>query len=420
MSVFLGLELPADPTAGPGGRSTDATADPATAGQGGTSSRLRPQRARRTPATAFLANPLIMDDDAPCPENQTMFQGFEWYVPADGRHWRRLAAAVPALAALGVTSMWIPPACKASRPDGNGYDIYDLYDLGEFDQKGARATKWGTKAELTALTHEACAAGIGVLFDAVLNHKAAADYPERAVATRVDPADRTRDAGPPAPIEAWTGFNFPGRGGAHSAMHWNCEHFTGIDYDHATGQKGVWRFEGKTWAPDVDEERGNYDYLMFADVDHRHPEVRADLFRWPGWLASELPLAGLRLDAVKHYSFEFLREFCERAVDPAWFLVGEYWREDSEFLARYVEYMRHRVSLFDVQLVANLSRISLLSDRGDLRQVFDDTLVVWKPDNAVTFVVNHDTVPLSFPSPPWATAMAFLLTQGSKKGNPWR
>jgi hypothetical protein len=27
---------------------------------------------------------------------------------------------------------------------GNGYDIYDLYDLGEFDQKGAVPTKWGT------------------------------------------------------------------------------------------------------------------------------------------------------------------------------------------------------------------------------------------------------------------------------------
>ena len=31
---------------------------------------------------------------------------------------------------------------KADSPDGNGYGIYDLFDLGEFDQKGSVATKW--------------------------------------------------------------------------------------------------------------------------------------------------------------------------------------------------------------------------------------------------------------------------------------
>lgn len=32
-----------------------------------------------------------------------------------------------------------------------GYDIYDLYDLGEFDQKGSRATRWGSKEDLQSL-----------------------------------------------------------------------------------------------------------------------------------------------------------------------------------------------------------------------------------------------------------------------------
>jgi alpha-amylase len=44
-------------------------------------------------------------------------------------------------------------------------------------------------------------------------------------------------------------------------MRWNKEHFTGVDYDHITGEKGVWKFEGKEWAEDVDEELGNYDFL---------------------------------------------------------------------------------------------------------------------------------------------------------------
>jgi alpha-amylase len=118
--------------------------------------------------------------------NQIMFQGFEWYVPADHQHWRRLEKALPSLAALGVTSMWIPPACKASWFTGNGYDIYDLFDLGEFDQKGARHTKWGTREELVAMAEYAGRYGIRILFDAVLNHKAAADYSEEVTATKYE------------------------------------------------------------------------------------------------------------------------------------------------------------------------------------------------------------------------------------------
>lgn len=115
-----------------------------------------------------------------------MFQGFEWYVPADHAHWRRLEKVLPGLQALGITSMWIPPACKASWSTGNGYDIYDLYDLGEFDQKGSRPTKWGSKEELQHFVNEANRHGIRILFDAVLNHKAAADHSETVLATRVD------------------------------------------------------------------------------------------------------------------------------------------------------------------------------------------------------------------------------------------
>jgi alpha-amylase len=71
-------------------------------------------------------------------------------------------------------------------PNGNGYDVYDLYDLGEFDQKGSRATKWGTKEELVQLTAAARDLGVGVYWDAVLNHKAGADFTERFLAVEVD------------------------------------------------------------------------------------------------------------------------------------------------------------------------------------------------------------------------------------------
>lgn len=43
------------------------------------------------------------------------------------------------------------------------------WDLGEFDQKGTTATRWGTKDELVKACHAAKASGIDVLIDAVLN-----------------------------------------------------------------------------------------------------------------------------------------------------------------------------------------------------------------------------------------------------------
>lgn len=69
----------------------------------------------------------------------------------------------------------------------NGYGIYDLYDLGEFDQKGSRPTKWGNREDLQRLLATAEELGVGVYWDTILNHKASADHTERCVAVTVDP-----------------------------------------------------------------------------------------------------------------------------------------------------------------------------------------------------------------------------------------
>ena len=130
----------------------------------------------------------IVPDDAPCLPNQTIFQGFEWYLPATHQHWIHLTNSLPQLALLGITSLWIPPASKgAAGPNSNGYDVYDLYDLGEFNQHGARHTKYGTKEELVKLVDAANSHGIRILFDAVLNHRIGADHSEPCIAVKVDP-----------------------------------------------------------------------------------------------------------------------------------------------------------------------------------------------------------------------------------------
>jgi alpha-amylase len=54
----------------------------------------------------------------------------------------------------------------------------------------------------------------------------------------------------------------------------------------------------------------------------------------------------------------------------------------SEVLRRYIEYMGERISLFDVHLLSNFSRLSFEED-ADLRTVFEDSLAFLKPRNAV-------------------------------------
>ena len=78
----------------------------------------------------------------------TIFQFFHWYYPKEKNLWNEAVAKAEHLQFAGISHVWLPPAYKSSAGDnGVGYDVYDLFDLGEFDQKGTVRTKYGTKDE---------------------------------------------------------------------------------------------------------------------------------------------------------------------------------------------------------------------------------------------------------------------------------
>ncbi|KAL4909835.1 hypothetical protein BDW74DRAFT_165194 [Aspergillus multicolor] len=357
------------------------------------------------------------------PDNSLMFQAFEWYVSDDKAHWRRLRRALPTMKALDIDNIWIPPGCKAMNPSGNGYDIYDLYDLGEFDQKGSRATKWGTKEELQSFVSRAQDSDIGIYWDAVLNHKAGADSTERFSAIKVHPQDRNQDLSPAEEIEGWVGFNFRGRGEQYSSLKYHWDHFTGVDWDDSRKEQAIFKINSpnKDWAADVSDENGNYDYLMFANLDYSNQEVRDNVLRWGNWITTQLPLRGMRLDAVKHYSAAFQKVFIETVrgrLGEKFFFVGEYWTAETDILLDYLKGMDFELSLFDVPLLNRFSVISRTKG-ADMRQIFEDTLVQKSPEHAVTFVANHDTqtgqsleTPIAPFFKPLAYALILLRTQG--------
>ncbi|EFR04053.1 glucan 1,4-alpha-maltohexaosidase [Nannizzia gypsea CBS 118893] len=366
----------------------------------------------------------VLDEPEAAKENELMFQGFEWHVPADQQHWNRLRESLPRLKSMGVSNIWIPPGCKGAT-DGNGYDIYDLYDVGEFEQKGQTATKWGSRADLEAFISLANELDIGIYWDAVLNHKDGADTKEKCRAVEVDPKDRNVNIAEPREVEAWLGYDFPGRGTRYSEMKYHWYHFSGINYDTLQKKSGIFKLigsGGKDWAKDVSTENGNYDYLIFADVDYSNAEVKNDVKHWIEWLGTQFKLKGLRLDAVKHYSRAFLKEFIQHirtTVGKDWFLVAEFWTGDISILLNYFDQMEGLVSLFDAPLA---ERFSLFAKEGqDMRRIFDKSFVKIHPQKAVTFVSNHDTQPgqsLEILIDAWFKPLAYALILLRRDGYP--
>jgi alpha-amylase len=331
--------------------------------------------------------------------NGVMMQYFHWYCPEDGSLWNQVAEKALELAKAGITSLWLPPAYKGTGGGMDvGYGIYDLFDLGEFDQKGSVRTKYGTKDEYVRAIQTAQKAGIRIYADVVFNHKLGADLEEEMEATPFSQEDRTETVGEYQHIKAWTHFTFPGRAGKYSKMEWHWWHFDAIDYNAFNeGESAVYLLKGKSFDNNVDLEKGNFDYLMGCDLDMENPEVVGELKYWGEWCYDTTNVDGFRFDAVKHVSAEFFQQWIEHVRNYAkrdLFAVGEYWSYETEALHHFIEATDGKVSLFDAPLHYNFHIASQAGETYDLRQIFDNTLVQQQPALAVTLVDNHDSQPL--------------------------
>ncbi|HEV7382283.1 MAG TPA: alpha-amylase, partial [Dyadobacter sp.] len=245
-------------------------------------------------------------------ENFTMLQFFEWYLPADGSLWNHFKDQAKHLKEIGFDSVWLPPAHKGMKgADSTGYDSYDLYDLGEFDQKGSVRTKYGTREEFLAAIAAGKEAGLQVYCDIVLNHMGGADEIETVPVKEVVPDNRTEFVSDTFEIEAYTKFTFPGRNGKYSQFIWDYHCFSGVDYNAGTEENAIYSIQnqyGEGWQDVLDLENGNYDYLMLSDIDFRNPHVRQELKNWGEWFTETSGCDGFRLDAIKHMDPAFFNE----------------------------------------------------------------------------------------------------------------
>jgi alpha-amylase len=306
-----------------------------------------------------------------------------------------------------------------------GYGIYDLFDLGEFDQKGSIRTKYGTKDEYIRAIKAAQKVGINVYADVVFNHKLGADREEEMEATPFNTENRNQAIGEYQHIKAWTHFTFEGRKGKYSTMEWHWWHFDAIDYNvYNEGEDAIYLLKGKSFDKDVDLEKGNFDYLMGCDLDMRNSEVQGELKYWGEWVYDTTHVDGFRFDAVKHVSAGFFPGWLEHVRHHAkrdLFAVGEYWSYEVETLNNFIAITEGKVDLFDAPLHLNFHLASQAGQDYDLSQIFDNTLVKDQPTLAVTFVDNHDSQPLqSLESivEAWFKPLAYALILLRQEGYP--
>lgn len=291
-----------------------------------------------------------------------MMQAFYWDCPRrDGlefQWWNAVRAKVPALAQTGFTSLWLPPVHKAANLGGPsmGYDPYDYYDLGEYDQKGSIPTWFGTKQDLLALIETAHAHGISLIADMVINHNSGADGQE---------------LNPISGQKRWTLF----RPKSHKFLrNWECFHPNNYE-----------RWDESTFGD-------------MPDLSHRNPYVFGEVINLARWLVEEIGFDGFRYDYVKGFSAGVVTALQEyrylRNGQPfVPYGVAEHWgsASSSENWVNLTNFSNvNPVDAFDFSLREMLK--ALCDQYGfSLRNMLVwETLLGKQPHTTVTFVENHD------------------------------
>lgn len=328
--------------------------------------------------------------------NRTFFQFFHWYA-AEENLWHFAKDQSQRISDLGISNVWLPPAFKSARGTHEpGYAAYDLFDLGEFDQRGSVRTKYGTKHDYLSCIGAFHDKSIGILADIVFNHKVFADEEEEVPVKEVNKENRNETISDEHTIHAFTRFTFPGRQGMYSDYIWDWHSFTGVQSDDKI-YIIMNEYTNGNWEDVMEKEFGNYDFLLGCDIEFRNPAVRDELKNWGKWYVETTGVSGFRLDAVKHISTGFFPEwlsYLKETFNRDFLSVGEYWQAELEPLLQYIDATQGMIQLFDVPLHYNFYNASREGEAFDLRQIFDNTLVQHKPELAITFVDNHDTQPL--------------------------
>lgn len=306
------------------------------------------------------------------PKSDIFMQGFYWNSPPGGIWYDSLSQIAARLAASGFSAVWMPSPVKgAGGGFSMGYDPYDHYDFGEFNQKGSRETRFGSRSELLNAITTFHNVGIKVFADAVVRHMMGGEIPTNYECRPMYNGNYI------VPDSAYLIFNYPNGSGRFKK---NASTF----YPNS---QNCW----------VDPLFVQIDPIFrFGEwLDHNKTSVRDSLVEWGKYLRNNIGFDGFRLDAVKAIDPAFMAHWIKN-TNTGGYAVAELWGSISE-IGSWLNVCKNvngaSVSMFDFPLRYELKYMcNNTSGSYDMNNLDNAGLINAGISgfDVATFVENHD------------------------------
>jgi len=336
---------------------------------------------------------------------EILLQGFHWescktrWRAQGPRSWYEiLVENAPRIRRAGITYVWFPPPCRATKEDGEGYEPTRWHC---FD------SSYGTESQLKAAIHALQGPegdGARALADVVINHRCGTN----------DFADFSDPH-----------FAGPGEHSPEGIARANCA---------AIATDDEWRRQHDCSLVDTPEESCYEKTTAGRHLDHHNRFVRAETKKWlKDWLRDHLGFAGFRYDMATGFPAKYVGQYNDHAQPTM--SVGEFWREDSQELAKWVRETCGGLHVVDGDPSRQGGKSAALDfalrarlwdafSRGDFTALSTagnkppGLIGLW-PNMAVTFIENHDTEPIrgngiAFPQDRILAGYAYILTHPGK------
>ncbi len=287
--------------------------------------------------------------EATTPSQEVMMQAFYWDVTPGGVWWDTLNSKLSSWQSAGITSLWLPVVSKAQNgPFSMGYDLYDYFDFGQYNQSGSIETRFGSKAELTSLMSNATDKGFKLIADIIINHNSGGSI----------------EANP------YTGGN---------------------TYTKFTPKSDKFNRSYEDFHPSAIDASDEGSFGQFPDLCHNVEYVKDWLWRKPESVAKyyrdSLGFDGWRFDYVKGFSPNVVKDWL---AEVGGFSIGEYYDGNVNLVNDWCN--ASNSGAFDFPL---MFAMDAAFDGNNIRALEGAGLISVNPSRAYTFVANHDVDDIS-------------------------